>query len=161
MTLRFVILGGGPAGNTAATYAARLGAQVTMVERDVVGGAAHLWDCIPSKTMIATGGAMAFLKRSTGMGLEQVRAEVDTDALAARIEGIKAHLSDGTAGLLASQNVRMIRGAARFTGPYEVEVIGVEGTERIGFDYALDRHRVTSTHPGVVRARRRPHPHDT
>ena len=137
MTLRFVILGGGPAGNTAATYAARLGAQVTMIERDVVGGAAHLWDCIPSKTMIATGGAMAFLKRSTGMGLEQVRAEVDTDALAARIEGIKTHLSDGTAGLLASQNVRMIRGAARFTGPYEVEVTGVEGTERIGFDYAL------------------------
>ena len=54
---RFLILGGGPAGNTAATYAARLGADVIMVERDVVGGAAHLWDCIPSKTMIATGGA--------------------------------------------------------------------------------------------------------
>jgi dihydrolipoamide dehydrogenase len=60
MPLRFVILGGGPAGNTAATHAARLGADVTIVERDVVGGAAHLWDCIPSKAMIATGGAMSF-----------------------------------------------------------------------------------------------------
>ena len=60
--MRFVIIGGGPAGNTAATYAARLGAEVTMIERDVVGGAAHLWDCIPSKTMIATGGAMSFLR---------------------------------------------------------------------------------------------------
>ena len=160
MTLRFVILGGGPAGNTAATYAARLGAQVTMVERDVVGGAAHLWDCIPSKTMIATGGAMAFLKRSTGMGLEQVRAEVDTDALAARIEGIKTHLSDGTAGLLASQDVRMIRGAARFAGPYEVEVTGVEGTERIGFDYALIATGSRPRIPEWCDARRRPHPHD-
>ena len=45
--MRFVIVGGGPAGNTAATYAARLGAKVTMIERDVIGGAAHLWDCIP------------------------------------------------------------------------------------------------------------------
>ncbi|MEL0041713.1 MAG: FAD-dependent oxidoreductase, partial [Ilumatobacter sp.] len=38
-----MIIGGGPAGNQAATYAARLGARVTMIERDVVGGAAHLW----------------------------------------------------------------------------------------------------------------------
>ena len=60
---RFVIIGGGPAGNTAATYAARLGAEVTLIERDVIGGAAHLWDCIPSKTMIATGGAMSFTRR--------------------------------------------------------------------------------------------------
>ncbi|HEY7069666.1 MAG TPA: FAD-dependent oxidoreductase, partial [Acidimicrobiales bacterium] len=48
MPLRFVIIGGGPAGNTAATTAARLGAEVTMIERDIVGGAAHLLDCIPS-----------------------------------------------------------------------------------------------------------------
>ncbi len=44
MPQRFVILGGGPAGNSVATTAARLGAEVTLVERDVVGGAAHLWD---------------------------------------------------------------------------------------------------------------------
>ena len=65
---RFVIIGGGPAGNTAATYAARLGAEVTLIERDVIGGAAHLWDCIPSKTMIATGGAMSFTRRLAGDG---------------------------------------------------------------------------------------------
>jgi dihydrolipoamide dehydrogenase len=134
---RFVILGGGPAGNTAATYAQRFGADVTIIERDVIGGAAHLWDCIPSKTMIATGGAMAFLRRSTGMGLEQATAEVDTAALSARIEGIKEHLREGVTGLLESQGVRMVRGTARFVGPHEVEVVGVEGTQRIPFDAAL------------------------
>jgi pyruvate/2-oxoglutarate dehydrogenase complex dihydrolipoamide dehydrogenase (E3) component len=51
-----VILGAGPAGNTCASVAATLGADVTLVERDIVGGAAHLWDCIPSKALIATGG---------------------------------------------------------------------------------------------------------
>ena len=53
-----VILGGGPAGNTCATVAATLGADVTLVEREIVGGAAHLWDCIPSKALIATGGEL-------------------------------------------------------------------------------------------------------
>ena len=137
MTTRFVIIGGGPAGNTAATFAARLGASVTMIERDVVGGAAHLWDCIPSKTMIATGGAMTFVRRSAGMGLEQADAAVDTEALSARIEGIKSHLQAGTTELLLSQGVRLIRGVARFTSPHEVEVETVDGTERIGFDAAL------------------------
>jgi len=134
---RFVIIGGGPAGNTAATYAARLGAEVTMVERDVVGGAAHLWDCIPSKTMIATGGAMSFLRRSTGMGLEQASPEIDTEALTSRIEDIKSHLQRSTTGLLTSQGVRLVRGTARFTGSNEIEVETLDGTERIGFDAAL------------------------
>ena len=72
-----------------------------MVEREVIGGAAHLLDCIPSKTMIATGGAMSFLRRSTGMGLEQASATVDTEALTTRIEGIKTHLQTGTSGAVA------------------------------------------------------------
>ena len=53
--MRFVIIGGGPAGNQAAMHAASLGVEVTLIERDIVGGAANLWDCIPSKAMIATG----------------------------------------------------------------------------------------------------------
>ena len=112
-----------------------------MIERDVVGGAAHLWDCIPSKTMIATGGAMAFLRRSTGMGLEQADAEVDTEALTARIEGIKEHLQRGRRpSCSTSQGVRMVRGAARFVGPYEVEVDRRRG-------HAADRR---STPPSIA-----------
>jgi dihydrolipoamide dehydrogenase len=41
-----VIIGGGPAGHSCATTAARLGAEVVLIERDTIGGAAHLWDCI-------------------------------------------------------------------------------------------------------------------
>ena len=70
--MRFVIIGGGPAGTQAATYAARLGVDVTLIERDIVGGAANLRDCIPSKAMIATGGAMSYLDRAAGMGLEAI-----------------------------------------------------------------------------------------
>ena len=135
--MRFVIVGGGPAGNTAATYAARLGAQVTMIERDVIGGAAHLWDCIPSKTMIATGGAMSFSRRIHGMGLEQANPEVDVEGLISRIEGIKSHLQQSTTTLLESQGVRLIRGVARFAGTNALTVDTAEGTEQLGFDCAL------------------------
>ena len=117
--------------------AARLGAKVTVIERDVIGGAAHLWDCIPSKTMIATGGAMSFTRRIGGMGLEQAVPEVDIEALAARIEGIKGHLQGNIVNLLESQRVRIVRGTARFTSPNQVVVDGPDGSEAIDFDTAL------------------------
>jgi dihydrolipoamide dehydrogenase len=137
VTVRFVVVGGGPAGNQAASHAARLGAKVTVVERDVIGGAAHLWDCIPSKTMIATGGAMSFTRRITGMGLEQAEPEVDIESLKSRIEGIKSHLQGNTVGLLESQGVRIINGSARFTSPHSVRVDGIDGVEDVEFDAAL------------------------
>src|SRR4051812_5713453 len=98
MPVRFVIVGGGPAGNTAATVAASLGAEVTMIERDVVGGAAHLWDCIPSKAMIATGGELTELARSTSMGLK-ASGELDPTALRARVAKIERQLCDGVTAL--------------------------------------------------------------
>ena len=137
MSVRFVILGGGPAGNVAATHAARMGAEVIVIERDVLGGAAHLWDCIPSKSMIATGGAMSFMRRSEGMGLEQENPHVDTEALTSRINGISSTMRDNTQELLASQNVRMLRGVGTFTGPNTVRVDGSDGVEEIEFDSAL------------------------
>src|SRR5688572_30729883 len=113
MPLRFVIIGGGPAGNTAATTAARMGAEVTMIERDIVGGAAHLLDCIPSKAMIATAGAMGDVDASAGMGLGVSDARLDLGGLRARIKHIEARLEHNVVDLLRSQNVRMIQGTAR------------------------------------------------
>jgi dihydrolipoamide dehydrogenase len=128
MAQRFVVIGGGPAGNQAATTAARLGAEVTLIERDVVGGAAHLWDCIPSKAMIATGDALTLLRQAEGMGLRGVDAHLDFDALRTRIAGIEHRLEHSVTGLLTSQGVRLLHGTGRLVGPHEVEVTEVDGT---------------------------------
>src|SRR4029079_3543829 len=120
MAMRFVIVGGGPAGNTAATHAARLGAEVTSIERDVVGGAAHLWDCIPSKAMIATGGAMSFNKRIAGMGLTDSASHIDLDLVKHRISEITERLQHGVVELLTSQGVRMVHGVGRLTSDHEL-----------------------------------------
>src|ERR1700710_2565991 len=121
MPQRFVILGGGPAGNSVATTAARLGADVTLIERDVVGGAAHLRDCIPSKAMIATGGAMREMRRATRLGPPSGHAELDFDALRSRIGGIERQLESSVTGLLQSQGVHLKSGTGRMIGPHEVE----------------------------------------
>jgi dihydrolipoamide dehydrogenase len=137
MAVHLVILGGGPAGNQAATHAVRLGARVTLVERDIVGGAAHLWDCIPSKAMIATGGAMSFIRRSPGMGLGQVQAAPELEGLKRRIGEIEDRLHRSVADLLADQGVRLVRGSARLAGPHEVEVDTDDGTEELTADTIL------------------------
>ena len=127
MALRFVIIGGGPAGNMAATHAARLGAEVTLIEKDIVGGAAHLWDCIPSKAMIATGNEMTEAQRAPKMGLRKMDAQLDFEAVKARIAGIEGRLNSSVCELLDSQGVRIIRGTGRLTGPHSVEATTIEG----------------------------------
>ncbi|MEZ5343622.1 MAG: FAD-dependent oxidoreductase [Acidimicrobiales bacterium] len=126
---RFVIIGGGPAGTTCATYAARLGAEVTLIEKDIIGGAAHLLDCIPSKAMIATGGAMTVMKAAEGMGLAKVDVKLDFDALRARIDGIEHRLEGSVTSMLESQGIRLIEGRGRLTGTNTVLVEEADGTE--------------------------------
>ena len=63
------ILGGGPGGYEAALVAAQLGARVTVVEADGLGGACVLTDCVPSKTLIATSETMGILYGSAGLGI--------------------------------------------------------------------------------------------
>ena len=135
--MRFVIVGGGPAGHSAATHAARLGAKVTLIERDIVGGAAQLWDCIPSKAMIATGGAMSLTRRAQGMGLTSMEATLDFEALRDRNAAIEGKLNRNVVELLDSQGVRMVRGAGRLVDPRTVVVDTPEGTETIEADAVL------------------------
>jgi dihydrolipoamide dehydrogenase len=131
-----VILGGGPAGNTCATVAATLGADVTLVERDIVGGAAHLWDCIPSKALIATGGELVELDRAHTMGLK-AEGHLDIEALRERVSSIEGRLHQMITTQLASQQVRVIHGRAEFKGPHEV-VVDTNGViEELSADYVV------------------------
>lgn len=135
--MRFVILGGGPAGTQAATDAARLGVDVVLVERDIVGGAANLWDCIPSKAMIATSGAMSYLERAAGVGLSDVSGRVGLESLRERIHAITARLERSTVSILESQRVELVAGVGRLDGPHTVVVETGEGTRRIEADAVL------------------------
>jgi NAD(P)H dehydrogenase (quinone) len=132
------IVGGGPAGTQAATTAAARGAQVTLVEKDIVGGAAHLWDCIPSKTMAASALRHTSVRNAVKLGLVTDPGTVDTDVLAARIKDITADINSNWVELLESQGVALLNGTGRFTGPSHATVTGADGVESgYFFDKAL------------------------
>ena len=131
-----VVIGGGPAGNTCASVASTLGADVTVIERDVIGGAAHLWDCIPSKALIATGGELAELQRAHTMGIA-AEGHLDIDALRERVQSIESRVQQSIESLLTSQGVRMIRGTGRLTGPRCVVATTAAGDEEIEADFVL------------------------
>jgi pyruvate/2-oxoglutarate dehydrogenase complex dihydrolipoamide dehydrogenase (E3) component len=120
--VRFVVIGGGPAGIAAASTAVRLGAEVVLVEKDVVGGAANLWDCVPSKALIATGGLVSRARRAESLGLSALSPTVDLRSLAARVREIERRLAASMTSQLESQGVQIVYGSARVVGPHDVEV---------------------------------------
>ena len=77
--MRFVILGGGPAGYAAASAAAVLGAEVTLIEDTGLGGSCTLTDAIPSKTLLSTATVLAAIDRAdqSGVTFEHGKPHVD------------------------------------------------------------------------------------
>ena len=69
-TNRVVIIGGGPGGYESAHVAAQLGAEVTVVDTDGIGGSAVLTDCVPSKTLIATAEVMTEVTEAAELGID-------------------------------------------------------------------------------------------
>ena len=72
-----VIIGGGPGGYEAALVAQQLGADVTVVDRDGLGGSAVLTDCVPSKTLIATAEVMTDMAAAATLGITSVDHQGD------------------------------------------------------------------------------------
>ena len=132
-----LIIGAGPAGTQAATTAASKGARVTLVEKDIVGGAAHLWDCIPSKTMAASALRRTSVRNAVKLGLDNDPGRVDPVVLSERINEITSDIHQNLVELLESQQVEILRGTGRFTGPNEALVTMVDGDRTIAFDQAL------------------------
>ena len=136
MTTRIVIIGGGPAGYEAALVAAQLGAQVTVIERDGIGGASVLTDCVPSKTLIAAAGAMTAVRDSSVLGLhgsDLATVGLDLATVNNRVKGLAVAQSADINARLAAEGVRIVPGQARLSdevrglAAHRVEVVDAEG----------------------------------
>jgi NAD(P)H dehydrogenase (quinone) len=122
---RVVIIGGGPGGYEAALVAAQLGARVTVVDRDGLGGACVLTDCVPSKTLIATSGMMAALDSAADLGIGRAAlAEVDAPRLYARVLALAQAQSADVTQRVAAEGVEVIHGTGRLAGPSTVTADG-------------------------------------
>ena len=132
---RVVVLGGGPGGYEAALVAAQLGADVTVVYTDGVGGSAVLTDCVPSKTLIATAELMADMDDAEELG---IRFPGTTGAPTAELAKVNARVkrlalaqSSDIEGKLVKEGVRVLRAHGRLDGPEKVVATSADGTEEV------------------------------
>ena len=145
---RVAILGGGPGGYEAAISAAQLGAEVFLIERSGIGGAAVLTDVVPSKTLIATAEFTTTLEQADDLGVrfftrdeagspQKPTVVVDMSAVNKRLLGLAKATSDDMTGQLQKAGVTVIAGHGRLDGPNAVIAsTGPAGTdfERIEVD---------------------------
>ncbi|WP_395696131.1 NAD(P)H-quinone dehydrogenase [Nocardioides sp.] len=146
MSDKVVIIGGGPGGYEAAHVAAQLGAEVTVVDTDGVGGSAVLTDCVPSKTLIATAEVMSELADASELGVVFHDAEgdaatgirVDLATVNARVKQLATDQSSDIERRLTRDGVTVLRGRGRLAGPDRVVAELADGSEReLGADAVL------------------------
>ncbi|MCY7413328.1 MAG: NAD(P)H-quinone dehydrogenase [Salinibacterium sp.] len=144
-TQRIAILGGGPGGYEAALAGAQLGADVTLVEREGVGGAAVLTDVVPSKTLIATAEATNSVREAVDLGVQFfTRAEsgravrpdvaVNLAAVNARLLRLARQQSEDMKSQLIKAGVRIIHGEGRLDGPQRLVISTSKGKSGTDFD---------------------------
>ncbi|WP_340537465.1 NAD(P)H-quinone dehydrogenase [Nocardioides sp. GXZ039] len=127
---RVVILGGGPGGYEAALVAAQLGADVTVIDSDGIGGSAVLTDCVPSKTLIATAEVMTEVAGAAELGVRfhdhegdaATAISVDLARVNERVKELAAEQSADIARRLDKEGVTVVRGRGRLDGPSRVVV---------------------------------------
>ncbi|HEX6872960.1 MAG TPA: NAD(P)H-quinone dehydrogenase [Micromonosporaceae bacterium] len=116
---RIVIIGGGPAGYEAALVAAQLGAEVTVVEAEGAGGACVLFDCVPSKTFIASSDVVTAFRHGGNLGAllgDGPSAGLDALAVHTRVKRLALAQSADIGAKLAKAGVELVAGRARL-GP--------------------------------------------
>jgi NAD(P)H dehydrogenase (quinone) len=114
-----VVIGGGPGGYEAALVAAQLGAEVTVVDSDGIGGSAVLTDCVPSKTLIATSELMADLEEAAELGITvdgRHALSVDLARVNRRVKELALAQSADIERRLTRDGVRVVRGHGRLDG---------------------------------------------
>ena len=121
---RVIIIGAGPAGIACASAAARLGAEVVLVEKEILGGASHLMDCIPSKALIGM----------SGQGNEPHKP---LSELRSNVVAVSDRLKANSEVLLNSQNVKLVKGSAQLKGPKEVVVENESSLESFETDVVV------------------------
>ncbi len=129
MDIRIVVLGGGPGGYAAALHAARRGAQVTLVERDALGGTCLNRGCIPSKILKACADRLEAVRRAAEFGIGGVAAAgIDLAAVRARQQRIIDIQIRAIGSMLKEAGVRLVAGAGRIDGPGRLTVETDAGT---------------------------------
>ncbi len=148
-----IVIGGGSAGITATTMAARLGARVLLVDRESLGGDCLHYGCVPSKALIASARLAHRMRHSERYGLGSTDVKVDLGRVMARINRIRDEIgSYESPETFRRMGAEVAFGGARFV---DDKVLDVGDTGRVTADrilIATGSHAITPTIPGLAKA---------
>jgi pyruvate/2-oxoglutarate dehydrogenase complex dihydrolipoamide dehydrogenase (E3) component len=118
-----VVIGSGQGGNPLAGALAGAGRKTAVIEREHVGGTCINEGCTPTKTMVASAKVAYLDRRSADYGVRNGPVNVDMVEVRRRKRAIVDTFRGGSEQRLEdAENLELIRGEARFTGPKELEV---------------------------------------
>lgn len=127
---RVLVVGGGPGGYVAAIRAAQLGAQVTVAEKDQLGGTCLNVGCIPTKCLLHSAELAEQLKnQGREIGVEADHVRINFSQVMTHKDAVSKQLSDGIAGLFRLNKITKLKGEARFTGPGTLSLKTPDGSE--------------------------------
>lgn len=121
---KVAVIGGGPGGYVCAIRLAQLGAEVTLIEKERVGGTCLNVGCIPTKALVKSAELYAEMKAGADFGVMCRDLAVDWPTVQKRKAAVVDQLVNGVSGLLAANNVAIVNGEARFISPSAVEAGG-------------------------------------
>ena len=124
------ILGAGPGGYVAAIRAAQLGARVTVIENQALGGVCLNWGCIPSKALLSVVELGDKAKKAKDFGI-QLSGPVTYDpaVMVARKNKVVSTLVKGIATLFKTWNIEHVEGTGELLDARTVRVTKPDGTE--------------------------------
>ncbi|MCR5138000.1 MAG: dihydrolipoyl dehydrogenase [Oscillospiraceae bacterium] len=117
-----LVVGGGPGGYVAAFRAAQLGAKVTLIEKDKLGGTCLNRGCMPTKAMLHTSEIFEAATHSAEIGIIGADVQVDWEKVQAFRASVVEKLTSGVRALCKANKVKVVTGEAKFTGPKTVAV---------------------------------------
>ncbi len=136
MEKNVIVIGGGPGGYVAAIRAAQLGASVTVVEKEHLGGTCLNVGCIPTKCLLRSAELLEDMRtRGAELGVKADNLTVDFPQVIAHKAQVSKQLTMGIAGLLKMNKIAKVDGEAVFTGEKAIRVKKADGTEE---DMAAD-----------------------
>lgn len=116
------VIGGGPAGYSAALRASKSGAKVTLVEKGELGGACLHRACIPTKTLLHSLALLRSINHAASFGINSGNATIDVNKLRERKNAVISIMTSGVAQLMDENGVRVVRGKARLRSPNDIEI---------------------------------------
>ena len=125
-----VVLGGGSGGYAAALRAAELGMNVTMIEKDKVGGTCLHRGCIPTKALLHSAETVEVIKEAAQFGINGTFESVDLPAVNKYKDKVVEGLFKGLTGLVKSRKIEVLQGTGRLTSGTSVEVALEDGSTR-------------------------------